>query len=322
MTMSSSRPRVISLLVTGFPAWAVLAGSACGSDNLGSVDAPVAVVDAPVATPDAHDDSGCAVPGTLVSYLHMTTTDTSDTRCGPVANGMCTIDLEGYLYLPQGATGPMPAIVYNHGSEQLPGPKCAIAEYFVPRGYVVFVPHRRGHGRSTGVYLTDYTGGTQISYLQDQVADVTAAWTYVQGVQNGAGAAVDATRMALMGHSYGGIETLLTNATSLGQRAAVDLCGDSESWGNTGFQTALTAAVDAAHAPIFFAQPQNDVHTDPTTYYSSEAGAQKQMYQATIYPPVPNAASPEDAHSRFVGDAAEVAQWGSGALDFLHRYGM
>ncbi|HLK39021.1 MAG TPA: prolyl oligopeptidase family serine peptidase [Polyangiaceae bacterium] len=265
----------------------------------------------------------CNVPGSLVSYLHTTTTDTTDTRCGPVAAGSCTIDLEGYLYAPASSSGPSPAIVYSHGSEQLPGPKCTIADYFVPLGYVVFVPHRRGQGRSTGISINGYAGGTQISYLQDQVADVTAAWSYVRGLAGPHGSTlVDPKRMAIAGHSYGGIMTLLTNATALGQAAAIDLCGDSESWGSTDNETALLAAVDAAKSPIFFAQPLNDVHTDPTIVYSHQAGTDGQMFQAAIYPPVPNAASPEDAHVRFVGDAAEVALWGPGAVDFLHRYGM
>jgi hypothetical protein len=97
---------------------------------------------------------------------------------------------------------------------------------------------------------------------------------------------------------------------------------DSESWGAADIESALLAAVDAARAPIFFAQPQNDVHTEPTVVYSGRAGTDGLMYQATIYPPVPNASSPADAHSRFVSDAPEVAQWASGALDFLRRYGM
>jgi hypothetical protein len=32
--------------------------------------------------------------------------------------------------------------------------------------------------------------------------------------------------------------------------------------------------------------------------------------------------TPEEAHSQFVGDPAQVAIWGPGALDFLHRFGM
>ncbi len=292
-------------------------GEHCSQASDGS-----APVDAAPAE-DAQDDSGCAVPGTLVSYLQMTTTDTTDTRCGPPSDGMCAIDLEGFLYVPQGAATPLPAIVYNHGSEQLPGPKCSIADYFVPLGYVVFVPHRRGQGRSTGQYIGTYTAGSQISYLQAQVADVEAAWTYIQGLRTATGGTVvDPRRMAIVGHSYGGIMTLLTNADALGQVAAVDLCGDSESWGAADIESALLAAVDAAKSPIFFAQPQNDVHTDPTIVFSNRAGTGGQMFQAVIYPPVPNAVSPEDAHSRFVSDTAEVALWGGGAVDFRRRYGM
>jgi hypothetical protein len=148
------------------------------------------------APPDSSDVAGCSVPGAVVSYRHTTTSDTS--------------------------AGPLPAIVYNHGSESLPGPKCPIANYFVPLGYVVFVPHRRGQGRSTGQYIGTYTAASQISYLQDQVADVTDAWNYVQALSSANGTMlVDPKRMAIMGHSYGGIMTLLTNATTLGQVAAV-----------------------------------------------------------------------------------------------------
>jgi len=55
--------------------------------------------------------------------------------------------LHGFLYRPQG-NGPFPAILYNHGSEEKPGTKPALGEFFSSRGYVFFVPHRRGHGRS------------------------------------------------------------------------------------------------------------------------------------------------------------------------------
>ena len=57
------------------------------------------------------------------------------------------LELHGFLYRPQG-NGPFPAILYNHGSEQNPGWKPALGEFFSSRGYVFFVPHRRGHGRS------------------------------------------------------------------------------------------------------------------------------------------------------------------------------
>src|SRR5687767_1181512 len=65
--------------------------------------------------------------------------------------------LVGYLYHPEGA-GPWPALIWNHGSEENPGagPQFdAIASIFVPAGYVVFAPERRGHGESEGEYVVD-----------------------------------------------------------------------------------------------------------------------------------------------------------------------
>jgi carboxymethylenebutenolidase len=65
--------------------------------------------------------------------------------------------LVGFLYHPPGA-GPWPALVWNHGSEKDPGagPQFpTVASVFVPAGYVVFAPERRGHGESEGDYIVD-----------------------------------------------------------------------------------------------------------------------------------------------------------------------
>jgi hypothetical protein len=47
--------------------------------------------------------------------------------------------LHGFLYRPQG-NGPFPAILYNHGSEEKPGTKPALGNFFSSKGYVFFVP--------------------------------------------------------------------------------------------------------------------------------------------------------------------------------------
>lgn len=57
--------------------------------------------------------------------------------------------LGGFIWKPAG-DGPFPAVLYNHGSEQLPGWKPDLGQLFVGNGYVFFVPHRRGQGRSPG----------------------------------------------------------------------------------------------------------------------------------------------------------------------------
>ena len=47
--------------------------------------------------------------------------------------------LKGFIWKPEGP-GPFPAVVWNHGSEKLPGTVNSVAPYFVSRGYVFFVP--------------------------------------------------------------------------------------------------------------------------------------------------------------------------------------
>ena len=62
--------------------------------------------------------------------------------------------LKGFIWKPEGP-GPFPAIVWNHCSEKLPGIVDSVAPYFVGRGYIFLVPHRRGQGRSPGAYIMD-----------------------------------------------------------------------------------------------------------------------------------------------------------------------
>lgn len=78
------------------------------------------------------------------------------------------LTLSGFLYKPDG-DGPFPAIVYNHGSEPLPGPKPDQASFYVAHGFVLFVPHRRGHGRST------HAGSAEPIGLGPEVIDALVA---------------------------------------------------------------------------------------------------------------------------------------------------
>ena len=67
------------------------------------------------------------------------------------------LTLVGCLFRPDGP-GPFPGLIWNHGSEKSPGTTRqfdAVAAIFVPAGYVVFAPMRRGHGDSEGPYIMD-----------------------------------------------------------------------------------------------------------------------------------------------------------------------
>src|SRR5262245_19785450 len=68
-----------------------------------------------------------------------------------------SLTLVGYRFKPDG-DGPFPALIWNHGSEQDPANSAqfdGIASVFVPAGYVVFAPVRRGHSDSEGQYISD-----------------------------------------------------------------------------------------------------------------------------------------------------------------------
>ena len=59
--------------------------------------------------------------------------------------------LKGFVWKPEGS-GPFPAIVWNHGSEKLPGAVASVAPYFVNRGYIFLCPTaevRGGHPAPT-----------------------------------------------------------------------------------------------------------------------------------------------------------------------------
>ncbi len=116
------------------------------------------------------------------------------------------LDLKGFIWKPSGA-GPFPAILWNHGSERNPGAVDSVAAFFVTRGYVFFVPHRRGQGRSPGPYIMDQlkTAGSAaerslmlVKLPEAQLGDQLAALTYLKRLPF-----VDQRRLTVMGFSFG-----------------------------------------------------------------------------------------------------------------------
>jgi carboxymethylenebutenolidase len=229
------------------------------------------------------------------------------------------LNLHGYLWEPSGH-GPFPAVLYNHGSEKLPGSKPVLGAFFPAQGFVFFVPHRRGQGLSPGPYISDLVAQAPlpqqnqvvVDQLIAQVDDVAAALTYLLGLPE-----IDHSRVVVMGCSYGGIETLLAAERDLPIRAAVDFAGAAESWAaNPILQMQLVAAVDRAHVPIFFLQAMNDYDTTPSLALSQEMARMGKPYQVKIYPPY--GTTVEDGHGGFCTNAPDV--WGTDVLAFLRAY--
>lgn len=273
----------------------------------------------------------CAAKPTLKTYFAPKNLPDSGTRC-TMDKGKCVkIELRGYLYKPKGP-GRHPILIYNHGSEETPGDKCVIGTYFSNLGYFVFVPHRRGHGCSTGAYLDAYcskrndVGFCQMEYLHEQVDDVEEAIAFMKQQP---GAADE--KIALMGHSFGGITSVFANAKDLGQRAVVNASGGSQSWEwNDDVRKEMDCAVRAAVAPIFFLEPLNDRSIDPTLDLAHAAGEACRQFQSAIFRAIDvtgdgkvDAADyatvelRDKAHGQF---SAQVSEWGPAAHEFMMRY--
>src|SRR5262245_25840050 len=225
-----------------------------------------------------------------------------------------TIALAGELFKPKG-DGPFPAILYNHGSA--PGmlnsqASKIIGPLFAEKGWVFFMPYRRGQGLSAkaGPYIGDELeaarkrGGetersaTMVTLLStDHLEDQLAALQWLTSQKF-----VQANRVAVAGNSFSGIEVVL-GAARAPYCAGVDASGGAETWGEApDLQNLLKAAVRKSNAPIFFFQAENDFDLSPSKVLSSEMKQAGKEAVLKIYPPY--GSSSRDGHSfAYLGSA-------------------
>ena len=232
-----------------------------------------------------------------------------------------SLTLVGFLFRPSG-TGPFPALVWNHGSEKNPGsgPQFdAVAAAFVPAGYVVFAPVRRGHGESEGRYIEDelqHTRGEERNRLQvrllegEQLDDQLAGLAYLKSLPD-----VDPNRIAVGGCSYGGIQTLLAAERGAGYRVAIAVSPAALSWnGNRLLQERLVQAARKTDMPVFLIQPPKDASLEPSKVLGGEFQRLHKPYKGTVYPKE----IPADLQTHcFGGVARGIRIWAPDALAFL-----
>jgi carboxymethylenebutenolidase len=239
------------------------------------------------------------------------------------ANGALT--LVGFIYKPDGP-GPFPTVVWNHGSEPNPGggPQFdSVAAIFVPAGYVVVAPTRRGHGDSQGTYIEDViratyqrSGDAATTRLMvelmagEQLSDQLAGLSYAKSL-----AFVDTSKLVVAGCSYGGIETLLAAERGAGFKAAMPISPAALSWrGNAVLQNRLIDAVRRIDTPVLLIQPPNDASLEPAKVLGAEAKrAGKSSFTAKIYP----ATMPDDQQGHCFGGVKGMHNWANEALEFF-----
>lgn len=226
------------------------------------------------------------------------------------------LQLYGYLYIPPG-NGPFPAIVWNHGSAEEPGTGGLVAQWYGDNGFVVFYPHRRGHGRSSAAapYIGTLIDETRLDEptlpdaLVAQSDDVIAAAAYLARLPY-----VDRTRISTVGCSFGGIEALFAAEQGTGFVSAVDFAGGAYMWARApALRERMKLAARNAKIPVFFIQAENDADTSPTRVLADEMKRAGKPHRARVFPPYGK--TMQDGHG-FCGGGDNPA-WGPDVLDFL-----
>jgi dienelactone hydrolase len=291
---------------------------ACGSGPPPSA-APVATT---VPTTGA---AATAPPATLPAETAATTEQPTAPPSPALAGERVTyvnaeLTLGGLLWKPAG-NGPFPAVIWNHGSEKLPGgttsnPLAAAA--LSAQGYVVLVPIRRGQGFSEGTWIVDATNAVPAAerpalvarlHTGEQLSDQFVGLAHLRALPY-----VDGLRVAVAGWSYGGIQTVLgAGSSSAGYVAAVAFTPASQSWdGNTDLQDAMLDAAKRATIPFLFIQAQNDYSLVPTRALTDAIVADGGTATRHIYPAF--GSTSQDGHE-FAVRGSDI--WGPEVFAFL-----
>jgi polyhydroxybutyrate depolymerase len=237
------------------------------------------------------------------------------------------LDLMAFVFRPSGA-GPFPVYMWNHGSDHDPFPGTLLAKFWVPQGFVLFAPLRSGHGPNPGSYIGDEqklihnqkspAGFRQLVALHERANDdVIAAYQWIARQPW-----VDPKRIVVAGGSFGAIQTLLTaerdGREHLGVKCFVAMSPAGESWGNPNWAGRLETAIDAAHAPIFLMQAQNDFNLGPSEVLGPRIDAKGPPNRHKVFPAHGDPSDQAQGHGAFFSDPTA---WSDEVLAYLHDCG-
>jgi carboxymethylenebutenolidase len=242
--------------------------------------------------------------------------------------------LRGLLWRPLGR-GPFPAVLFNHGGGQTRATAsdehhrargaAELGPVFARHGYVLLFLFRRGSGLSAGqgTYSGDLrerelaTRGQeahdrlQVQLLEsDELNDALAGLAFLRALPE-----VDARRVALAGHSFGGSLTLLVAERDSTLRAAVDFAGAAGSWRSPPLRARLLRAVARTVVPVFLVHAANDYSVAPGEVLAAEMARLGKPHRVKIYPPFGPTA--DDGHS-FV--YLSITTWEPDVFAFLDEH--
>jgi carboxymethylenebutenolidase len=207
------------------------------------------------------------------------------------------LKLRGLLWRPTGP-GPFPAVLFNHGSGPAadPKPPAILGAAFARRGYVFLFLYRRGAGLSadqgtnSGELMSralkekgqEARNQLQLQVLDIELTDVLAGLDFLR-----ARSEVDARRIAIAGHSFGGQLALLAAERDSSLRAVVAFGAAAGSWESSSeLRARLIAAVGRVTASVFFVYAANDFSVAPGKVLTAEMTRLGKASTLKIYPAV------------------------------------
>ena len=236
------------------------------------------------------------------------------------------LTLVGVVYKPDGP-GPFPTVIWNHGSEKTPGSSRqfdAVADIFVPAGYAVVAPSRRGHDSSEGAYISDLmdteekkvgpdgAGRLVVRLLEtEQLDDQFAGIAYAKTLPF-----VDADRVVVAGCSFGGIQSLLAAERGGGLKAAFSISPAALMWGwNPHIRTRLLTVVHGIAILVRLIQPPKDASLEPARVLGVEARkAGKDAFSTKVYS---RDSVPKDEQTHCFGGVKGFHNWAGEAVNFF-----
>ena len=235
-----------------------------------------------------------------------------------------SLKLRALLWQPKGE-GPFPAVLFFPGSGLNPQPE-KIGPVFARHGYVFLGLFRSGQGLSarqgseTSVLVEreraaqgdDAANRLQLELLErDQLEQQLSALKVLRSMK-----IVDSGRVALVGHSFGGLLAMMNAARDSSIRAVVNFGGGARSWPRSSYlRDTLIRASGNIKSSVFFIQAANDYSVAPSEILDAELAKRGSPHQLKIFAPFGKTAS--EGHNIIY---LAVSTWEQEVFEFLDRY--
>ena len=241
------------------------------------------------------------------------------------------LHLKAYFWKPAGP-GPFPAVLFNHGSGGADSQHVAglsmteaaatLAPIFLRHGYVFLYLCRRGQGLSAdqGPFTQDLLKRAeakspevrnQLHYelvTGVQLDDALAGLAFLKTMPG-----VDPKRIAIVGHSFGGMLTLLSGDHDATIRAEVTFAAGANSWRlSQPLRERILASVNKTSAPVMLLHAINDYDATPGREIAAELDRLHKPHLLKMYPAV--GTTSDDGHNLLY---LSIPEWEPDVFQFL-----